>query len=126
MKIWVLIFLGGGIGSICRFLFSRWITGTIISSFPCGTFIVNLTGCFLIGFSVFYFSESRFGMATAPWRLFFVTGICGGYTTFSAFSIENVNLLENQQFVTFLTYTFGSLILGLLATFAGIILARNI
>ncbi|HEY2584067.1 MAG TPA: fluoride efflux transporter CrcB [Mucilaginibacter sp.] len=126
MKIWILIFVGGGLGSVCRFLVSRWITGISASVFPYGTFIVNITGCFLIGFFVFYFTDGRFGMATVPWRLFLVTGICGGYTTFSAFSYENVTLIENQQILTFLAYTFGSIALGFLATYTGIILAKNV
>ena len=127
MKIWILVFLGGGIGSVCRFLVSRWITGiTAPNLFPYGTFIVNITGCFLIGFIVCYLTEGRLGMATVPWRLFLVTGICGGYTTFSAFSNENVTLLENQQILTFLAYTFGSLAFGFLATYTGILLAKHI
>jgi CrcB protein len=124
MKIWILVFIGGGIGSLCRFLVSRWITGITAPVFPYGTFAVNITGCFLIGFFVFYFTEGRFGMATVPWRLFLVTGICGGYTTFSAFSYENITLLENKQILIFLTYTFASLALGFLATYTGILLAK--
>lgn len=126
MKILALVFIGGGIGSVCRYLVSRWITTSFLSEFPYGTFFVNITGCLLIGFFVFYFTEGRFGFATLPWRLFLVTGLCGGYTTFSAFSFENVQLLGNNEFFTFLAYTFGSLALGLLATYMGIILARSI
>ncbi|HEY4327761.1 MAG TPA: fluoride efflux transporter CrcB [Mucilaginibacter sp.] len=126
MKIWILIFVGGGLGSVCRFLVSRWITGIFAPVFPYGTFIVNITGCFLIGFFVFYFTEGRFGMATVPWRLFLVTGICGGYTTFSSFSYENVTLIQNQQILSFLAYTFGSIALGFLATYTGIVLAKNV
>jgi CrcB protein len=126
MKIWILIFIGGGIGSLCRYLISRWITGTIISTFPYGTFIVNITGCLMIGFFVFYFTEGRYGAASLPWRLFLVTGLCGGYTTFSSFSLENVQLITNNQVLTFLAYTFASLAIGFLATYSGILLARNI
>lgn len=80
----------------------------------------------MIGFFVFYFTEGRFGIATLPWRLFLVTGLCGGYTTFSAFSIENVQLLTSNQVATFLAYVFGSLALGFFATYAGIMLAKSI
>jgi CrcB protein len=125
-KTWLLVFFGGGIGSLCRYLVSRWISGSIVSAFPYGTFIVNVTGCFLIGFFLFYFSEARYGAASLPWRLLLVTGICGGYTTFSSFSSENILLLTNNQVFTFLAYTFGSLILGFLATYGGILLAKNI
>ncbi|MDP9046522.1 MAG: fluoride efflux transporter CrcB [Bacteroidota bacterium] len=126
MKIWILIFVGGGIGSLCRYLVSRWINGAVMSAFPYGTFLVNITGCFLIGFFVFYFTDGRFGEVSLPWRLFLVTGLCGGYTTFSAFSYENVQLFESNQIFTFLAYTFGSIILGLLATYSGIMIARAV
>jgi len=126
MKIWILIFLGGGLGSLFRYLISRWIIGTFISDFPYGTLVVNITGCFLIGFFIFYFTEDRFGVTSLPWRLFLVTGICGGYTTFSAFSFENVKLLDDKHVIAFLTYTFGSVLLGLLATYSGIFLAKII
>jgi CrcB protein len=125
-KTWLLVFFGGGIGSLCRYLVSRWISGSIVSAFPYGTFIVNVTGCFLIGFFLFYFSEARYGAASLPWRLLLVTGICGGYTTFSSFSSENILLLTNNQVFTFMAYTFGSLALGFLATYSGILLAKNI
>jgi CrcB protein len=126
MKIWLIIFIGGGLGSLLRFLVGKWLNGPSVSDFPYGTFVVNITGAFLIGFFVFYFTDGRFGLASLPWRLFLVTGLCGGYTTFSAFSIENVNFITNNQVFTFLTYTFGSLLLGFLATYSGILLAKNI
>jgi CrcB protein len=126
MKTWLLVFLGGGIGSLCRYLLTRLVNGSIVSTFPYGTFLVNVTGCFLIGFFVFYFSDARFGAASLPWRLFLVVGICGGYTTFSAFSAENILLLTNSQVFAFLIYTFGSLALGLLATYSGILLAKAV
>jgi fluoride exporter len=127
MKIFALIFIGGGIGSLCRYLLSRYITVNFFNAYPfLGTFLVNITGCLLIGFFVFYCTEGRFGAGSLPWRLFLVTGLCGGYTTFSSFSFENVLLVENRQILTFLAYTFASLAFGFLATYAGILIARNI
>ncbi len=126
MKLWILVFFGGGVGSLCRYLLSRWITGNVISAFPYGTFLVNISGCLLIGFFVFYFTEARFGPESLTWRLLLVTGLCGGYTTFSSFSLENIQLIENGKVFIFLAYTFASLLLGFLATYTGIIIARNI
>jgi CrcB protein len=127
MKIWILVFLGGGVGSLCRYLISRWISGNFLTNYPFfGTLIVNVTGCLLIGFFVFYFTEGRFGPDSLNWRILLVTGLCGGYTTFSSFSLENIQLIENKQILTFLTYTFASLLFGFLATYTGILVAKNI
>ncbi|TCK83641.1 fluoride efflux transporter CrcB [Albibacterium bauzanense] len=123
---WVLliIFFGGGLGSLFRFIVNRWMTGLITSAFPYGTFMVNITGCFLIGFLVFY--TEKFGASSLNWRLFLVTGFCGGYTTFSSFSFENVQLMSDYQIFTMLLYTLGSLALGFIATYGGILAARNL
>ncbi|KAA8485571.1 camphor resistance protein CrcB [Arcticibacter tournemirensis] len=124
MKIIAIIFLGGGLGSVARFLVNRWLTDRVTSVLPYGTFLVNVTGCFLIGFLVFYLG--KFGDQALNWRLFLVTGICGGYTTFSSFSFENVQLVSDHQLFTMLLYTLGSIVLGFLATYMGILLARTI
>jgi CrcB protein len=127
MKIWILVFAGGGVGSLFRYLMSRWISGNFFPNYPFfGTLIVNITGCLLIGFFVFYFTEGRFGPASTNWRLLLVTGLCGGYTTFSSFSLENIQLIENRQILTFLGYTFASLIFGFLATYSGIVIAKAV
>jgi len=124
MKILVIIFFGGGLGSLARFGLNRWIAGLVTSAFPYGTFLVNITGCFLIGFLVFY--TERFGTNALNWRLFLVTGFCGGYTTFSSFSFENVQLMSDHQIFTMLFYTLGSIAIGFLATYMGILSARTI
>ncbi len=124
MRILFIIFFGGGLGSILRYLVNRWVVGLATTVFPYGTFLVNITGCFLIGFLVFF--TERFGPNSLNWRLFLVTGFCGGYTTFFSFSFENIQLMTNHHIFTLLMYTLGSIALGFAATYMGIVLARNI
>jgi CrcB protein len=124
MKTVFIIFFGGGLGSLMRYGVNRSISGLVTGIYPWGTFLVNITGCLLIGFFVFY--SARMGSNSLNWRLFLVTGLCGGYTTFSSFSFENVKLISNEQLFTMLLYTVGTIVLGFLATYIGILLARNI
>lgn len=124
MQAILLIFVGGGVGSLLRFGLSRWVNGMVISAFPYGTFMVNMVGCFLIGFIMFY--TERFGSQSQPWRLLLVTGLCGGFTTFSSFSWENSQLIADHRVMLFLLYAFGSVLLGLLATYFGIMAGKNI
>jgi fluoride exporter len=109
--------LGGGIGSIFRYLISLFIARHVPIAFPLGTFLVNFSGCFLIG--MIYALGAKHGSFNPDWRLFLVTGICGGYTTFSTFSYDGLILLKQGASFYFLLYMLGSLTLGLLATFAG-------
>jgi len=124
MQAILLIFVGGGIGSVLRYALSRWINNTVISHFPFGTFIVNIIGCFLIGFIIFY--SERYQEHVQEWRLLLVTGLCGGFTTFSAFSMENVQLLTDQRVFISLLYTMGSIALGFLATYGGLLAGRAV
>jgi CrcB protein len=92
------------------------------SAFPYGTFAVNITGCFLIGM-IFGFSE-RSSALTTGWKLFLAVGFCGGFTTFSTFANENLALLRDGEFYYFFLYTGLSVVLGLAATFIGVIITR--
>ena len=118
----LLIALGGAIGSVARYGCQKWITTIFPQAFPLGTFIVNITGCLLIG--IFWGLSFRSFAATEGWKLFLMTGLCGGFTTFSAFTLESIGLLKEQRPGLFILYVAGSVLLGLLATFAGMKIIR--
>jgi len=116
MKIILLIGTGGFIGTIFRYSLSQIIQARFLSAFPFGTLGVNLLGCFVIGL-VFALSE-RTNM-NPEWRLFLATGICGGFTTFSAFSNDTFLLLRDGQVWYASAYVIASVLLGVLATITG-------
>ena len=118
----LLVGLGGGLGSIGRYLVQRWMYAIYPHHFPLGTFSVNIAGCFLIG--LFWGLSFRYFDNNEHWKLFLMTGICGGFTTFSAFTLESIGLLREQRTGLFFAYAAGSIILGLLATYAGMKLIR--
>ena len=110
----ILVGLGSMIGGISRFLLSGWIKHCITTSFPWGTFVVNMIGCFLIGIlsGIFATQDSQ------SQRLFFIVGFCGSFTTFSTFSMENLQLLTSRSYALFSLNTGISVITGIL--FAGL------
>lgn len=124
LKILLVIGTGSFLGGVSRFLASRYIQNTFISSFPYGTFVVNLLGCFLIG--LFYGLSERGNLSNAELRLFLTVGFCGGFTTFSTFSNENLSLLRDGSFYHFSLYAGLSVFLGLIATFGGHALTKII
>jgi fluoride exporter len=123
MKNILLVFIGGGFGSLLRFLTSRLISTSFETTFPLPTLIINVVGCFLIGVVL---SLGKSGNINAPLTLFLATGFCGGFTTFSTFSYENYTLIEFRQFASMALYIGLSLALGLMSTYFGIILIRKI
>lgn len=119
MKELLMAGIGGFIGSGARYALGSLLVGR--GSFPLATFIVNTSGCFLIG--VFFELSQRFGWSDTT-RVFLMAGLCGGFTTFSSLAIENLKLLQDKDYFTFALYSAGSFGVGLAAVLLGIIAAR--
>ena len=121
-KIIFIVGVGGFIGSIARYLLTIMIQNKFLSAFPLGTLIVNITGCFLIG--LIYGLTEKGGLISPEWRLFLATGICGGFTTFSTFSYESINLIRSSEYFYVSLYAGISVFAGLLATYLGFLLIK--
>src|SRR5687767_14847234 len=117
-----IIGLGGFIGSISRYLTARLVDEKLNSVFPYGTLAVNVIGSFLLG--LIYMLALRKAGLTENGRLFLGVGFCGGFTTFSAFALENFNLLQQKLLGTSVLYVVISVVAGLLALAAGIWISR--
>ena len=118
----LLVGAGGFLGSISRYLASRFLQNAIPSAFPYGTFFVNIAGCLLIG--IIYGLSERSSLLTPGWKLFLAAGFCGGFTTFSTFANENLALLRDGEFFYFFLYTGLSVFLGIAATFIGVLMTK--
>jgi CrcB protein len=122
LKQLLLIGAGGFIGSVARFLVSRLNTRIDFLSIPIGTLTVNVLGSLLIGFLIGISEKSP--ILTVEWRMFLMVGLCGGFTTFSSFTGENLVLLKNGQILPLLLYTALSIFLGFVAVYLGYISTR--
>jgi len=117
--------LGGALGAGLRYLSGSATLRLLGSGFPYGTMIVNILGSFIMGLAAFYMLERMDG-SYARFAPFMLTGVLGGFTTFSAFSLDALYLLERGRMAAALFYMGGSVALAMLALFAGIALARMI
>lgn len=115
----LLIGTGGFIGSVARYFVSMLNLKIEFFSIPAGTLLVNITGSLIIGFLTGIAEKST--ILTLEWRLFLMVGLCGGFTTFSSFTNENLMLLHNGQILSLLLYTGLSLFLGFAAVFLGFV-----
>lgn len=113
----VIIGFGGFIGTIARFLISRYFQLNFATLFPWGTFIVNILGCLLIG--IIYGISEKGNLLSGEARLFLTVGICGGFTTFSTFSDDAFLLVRQQEWLRFALYASLSFFLGLVAVYVG-------
>jgi CrcB protein len=119
----ILIGLGGAIGSMLRYLTTYFVQQRLtFMSAVLGTLIVNIVGSLLIG--IVYGLSERQEWFTPQLRFFLATGLCGGYTTFSAFSYENVDLLQQGNYFLSFAYIFLSIGICLIATFLGVALTK--
>ena len=122
MKSFLLVFLGGGLGSALRYLVASAMN-QYSKVLPFGTFTVNIIGCLLIGMILGY--AQRENTLTSNQTLLLATGFCGGFTTFSAFANENLELIKNGEIFNFSVYTTGSILVGVLAVFIGFYLTNR-
>lgn len=117
----LLVAVGGAVGAAGRYLLDLWVIDLLGPGFPWGTFIINVSGCFLIGVVLYYVEE---GVLSSRSRAFVAVGVLGGYTTFSVFSHESLRLILAGDLGGYLLNAFGQLAAGLLAVYLGVALAR--
>jgi CrcB protein len=118
---YLLIAAGGALGSIARFWVGSTISGRLGTKFPYGTFVINITACVIIGFTLTFMSK-RADLDPA-WRYLVPVGIVGAYSTFSTYEWETLSTLRSGAFALGALYAVGSLVLGLAAVWAGTALA---
>ncbi len=116
LKNFLLVGLGGAAGSVMRYAFYVLIN---TKQFPWATLAVNILGSFIIGLVMA--TSLRDDQFLNNWKLFLATGVCGGFTTFSAFSYENLSLLQSEKYVTALLYIMASIVFSMVAVWLGFI-----
>jgi fluoride exporter len=119
----LLVGLGGALGSMLRYLTSYYINKRSTAVFPWGTFAVNMAGCLLIGVLAGIVQKQPW--AGGDFKYLFITGFCGGYTTFSTFAHENTTLFSNGNYSIALTYIAASIVLGMAFVWVGMAIAKT-
>ncbi len=123
MGAWIAVAVGGALGSLARFWMTAYVADLTGPRFPWGTLAINILGSLVIGLVAGFTLQNARGSAMhADIRIFLMTGICGGFTTFSAFSLQTVGLLQAGEILSAAGYAVGSVILCVVATFAGLAL----
>lgn len=117
----LLVFIGGGIGANIRYWLGSWIAGRWGAVFPWGTTLINITGSLIIG--VFMALMLKFGWSPS-WRLFFAVGVLGGYTTFSTFSYETIDLFQQGAHALALYYLLLNVVVSVLGCWLGLVIGR--
>lgn len=121
-----MVCLGGFLGTGARYGLDGWVAHRVGETFPWGTLTVNVIGSFAIGVLYFLCGPESPAIVSATTRQFLLTGILGGFTTFSSFSIQTLNLFKDGEIAAVLGNVIGSVVLGLVAAFAGDAAARAI
>jgi CrcB protein len=121
---YLIVFLGGGIGAAIRHGVNLASARTLGTAFPYGTLLINITGSLIMGLAAAYFAFK--GDASQHWRLFMTTGILGGYTTFSAFSLDAALLYERGEIGMAAVYVTASVAVSIVGLFAGLAIVRSL
>jgi len=121
---YLFIAFGGALGSIARYWVGSTVAGRMGTKFPYGTFVINMTACVIIGFSLTYLSRRT--ELNPAWRFLVPIGFVGAYSTFSTYEWETISSLRNGAFLQASLYAFSSLFLGLAAVWIGIIIAETL
>jgi len=124
MQSLIIVFLGGGLGSVVRYSLGKWVNTMHTQAFPWGTLVVNIIACFILGLIVGFADHKQ--LLSSSSRLFWAVGFCGGFSTFSTFSNETLYLLQQGLTLQLLAYVGLSLVICVAFTFIGIYLANTV